>query len=88
MPTVLRVLFYFFSIHTDIPFGNSRRATTVLVLSGVSSLADVEKEQKQNTEEGNLKIPDYHIESLTKFYDLIVNESWQNTCFLASALKY
>ena len=71
---ILHNISLFFSIHTDIEFGNRCSASTVLVLTGVSSLADVQKEKKQQTDERNLKIPNYYINSLTEFYELIIDE--------------
>lgn len=64
----------FFSLHTDIEFGNRCKTSTVLVLTGVSALADVEAERRQGLSDGqerNMKIPDFYIDSITELYNLI-----------------
>jgi ribonucleotide monophosphatase NagD (HAD superfamily) len=63
---------FYSSIHTDIEFGNRCNSSTVLVLTGVSTLLDVEAEQRScDSQERNLKIPEFYIDSLTEFYNLI-----------------
>ena len=60
------------SIDTDIEFGNRCHISTTLVLSGVSTLADVEAEkQSGNEQERSIKIPDFFIPSMTEFYNLM-----------------
>jgi ribonucleotide monophosphatase NagD (HAD superfamily) len=60
------------SIDTDIEFGNRCNISTILVLTGVSTLADVEAQQQLNDgQERNVKIPEYYIDSMTEFYNLI-----------------
>ena len=62
----------FSSIHTDIEFGNRSNTSTVLVLTGVSTLADVETERVQSTDgQRNMKTPEFYIDSVTEFYNLI-----------------
>ena len=58
-----------FSLHTDIAFGNGVGSSTILVLTGISTLAEVENEK--NTNEENVRIPDYYIESVTELYNLM-----------------
>ncbi|KAB7505844.1 Glycerol-3-phosphate phosphatase [Armadillidium nasatum] len=55
------------TIQTDIVFGNDCGMKTLLVLTGFSSLEDVEKVRNENEE----MIPHYFIESLGDIYDLI-----------------
>ena len=60
------------NIHTDIEFGNRCNSSTVLVLTGVSTLVDVDAEQRlSDSQERNMKIPEFYIDSLTEFYNLI-----------------
>ncbi|KAL7644442.1 UNVERIFIED_CONTAM: hypothetical protein RMT77_005274 [Armadillidium vulgare] len=55
------------TIQTDIVFGNDCGMKTLLVLTGFSSLEDVEKVRNENEK----MIPHYFIESLGDIYDLI-----------------
>ena len=44
----------------------------MLVLTGVSTLSDVQAEQRlTNEQEKNMKIPDFYIDSITEFYNSI-----------------
>ena len=66
------VICFYSSIHTDIEFGNRCNLSTVFVLTGVSTLADVEAEQQsRDGHERNVKIPEFYIDSMTEFYNLI-----------------
>ncbi|XP_028405623.1 glycerol-3-phosphate phosphatase-like [Dendronephthya gigantea] len=58
------------NICTDIEFGNRCSTSTVLVLTGVSSLADVESERKSSCGKPNMKIPEFYIDGVTEFYNL------------------
>ncbi|XP_046853265.1 glycerol-3-phosphate phosphatase-like [Xenia sp. Carnegie-2017] len=58
------------NLDTDILFGNRCNTTTLLVLTGVSTLDDVQREQ-ENCQFKNMKLPHFYIKSATHLYDLI-----------------
>lgn len=66
----ISLLSCFSSLDTDILFGNRCNTTTLLVLTGVSTLDDVQREQ-ENCQFKNMKLPHFYIKSATHLYDLI-----------------
>ena len=50
-----------FRLNTDILFGNNCELKTILVLTGISSLADVKSIKTSNSPDHKRSIPDFYI---------------------------
>ncbi|KAJ8023771.1 Glycerol-3-phosphate phosphatase [Holothuria leucospilota] len=58
-------------LNTDILLGKNSSLQTLMVLTGVSTLAEVEENTKSTDEETKKLVPDYYIESLTEFSEIL-----------------
>lgn len=58
-------------LNTDIQLGINAGLRTLLVLTGVSKLSDVEANEKSADPTDQKCIPDYYVESLTKLSEYL-----------------
>ena len=64
-------VFASFSCHTDIFVAQKCAMASLLVLTGVSSLEDVERYKKRSGPDDKFNIPDYYCNDLKEFGEFI-----------------